>query len=169
VGRGPRTRCGGGGRLPRAAWILALLALSGVPGAATAELRVAERYPRRGQEVLVTLEGDLAGRDFLLRVTYRPNAQTASQEELPARGGELRWVPRDAGIVELQALALDAAEAPAMATARVAVRYGGFPASGLLVMSIAGLLLFGGATLAFWLLTRGTPPGGPTASDLPST
>ena len=54
-------------------------------------------------------------------------------------------MPRDAGIVSLDVLDPDGG-AP-LASVHTSVRFGAFPASGMAVMIVAGLLLFGGAAL----------------------
>lgn len=156
--------------------LLALLAAAALVGAAPAgaqpaapELTAETPYPLRGEpvEIRLTSEGrPLPG--VTLRALYRPNSETAHTEELGITGadGTLTWTPRDAGVVTLQAAGADA-EAPPVASAQVAVRFGSFPPLGLAVMTFAALLLFGGAGLGFWLLMR--PPGHPPTAEPPST
>lgn len=121
-------------------------------GAQSIELGI--EYPVRGEAVALEIRGEdsapLAG--GRVEVTYRPNSQTAEVESLVAdESGRVTWIPKDAGIVRLDA---STAETPGsvVATRRVAVRFRHVPASGIVVMVVAGTLLFGGAALAFWLL-----------------
>lgn len=147
-------------------------ALSGAPlfaeGAAPT-LRAETEYPLRGEPVTIRLAapdgGPLAG--VPISAEYRPNSETAHAEPLGSTGadGTLSWVPADAGVVTLRAGGGDGE--PPIATAQVAVRFGAFPAVGLLVMVAAAILLFGGALLGFRLLL-GPPPAAPVIEP-PST
>lgn len=118
-------------------------------------------YPLRGEPARVTVTGEdgrpLAG--AVVEVVYRPNSQTSHTDLLPPTGadGTVVWTPTDAGIVALTAHQ-GSADGPVLASLHVAVRYGGFPASGIAVMSVAGLILFGGAAYGFAKLLG--PDGG---------
>ena len=125
-------------------------------------ITVDEEFPTRGETVTVTVLGadetPLANREVV--VTYRPNSETLSTETLKPTNasGQTPWTPKDAGIVTLAA--------GDEASHNVAVRFGSFPGSGLLIMILAGLLLFGGAGWGFAMLLR---PDQQPAHEPPST
>jgi hypothetical protein len=136
-------------------------------------------YPLLGEPIRVAVRdaGDHPVAGAVVEVVSRPNSSTSHTAALPPTdaAGVTRWTPAYAGIVALTARAgalhsdgEPGGEAGAeIATARVAVRYGGFPPSGLLVMLVAGVLLFGGAALGFVKLLGG--PGPPPTTEAPST
>lgn len=140
--------------------LLALLLWIG-PSALGQSLTVDQEFPTRGEAVTVTVldedETPLANRE--VTVTYRPNSETLSEETLEPTdaSGQTSWNPKDAGIVTL---------ASGEASHNVAVRFGAFPGSGLLIMILAGLLLFGGAGWGFAMLLR---PNQQPAHEPPST
>jgi hypothetical protein len=73
--------------------------------------------------------------------TYRPNSEVLREAEVGVTdaSGSLIWVPEDAGMAELRA------EAPqGAATQAISVRFQGVQIQGLIVLVIAGLILFGG-------------------------
>lgn len=161
-----------GGRrgLPVAAALALLPALALAGGAAAraaTTLRLADSYPLRDHPVAVTVDHDGAPvPGAVVTVRYRPNSEIAHVEALPPTDadGRVLWTPTDAGIATLETPAADGA---GPATLSVAVRFGSFPALGILVMTIAALLLFGGAGLGFYLLL--TEPQGPPTEEPPST
>lgn len=133
-------------------------------GQPVARIAVDQEFPVRGETstVTVTGEGGEPVGSRVVEVTYRPNSETSSTEELPATdaAGQVAWTPRDAGIVTL-AVGDEASH-------NVAVRFGSFPGSGLAIMILAGLLLFGGAGLGFLVLLR-SPDAAEEAPEPPST
>jgi hypothetical protein len=176
VRRGRRRRVARGSPPLAAAALAALVALAAAPPAGAAEIvldRTAgyERaYPLRGEPARVTVRGDdgapLAG--AVVETLYRPNSQTTHAAWLAPTdaAGTTTWTPEDAGIVALIAHQ-GAADGPVLASLDVTVRFGGFPASGLAVMIVAGLILFGGAAVGFVRLLG--PGGEPPAAEPPST
>lgn len=134
-----------------------------------AELVAETPYPLRGEPVelrLTTADGaPLPG--VAISAHYRPNSETAHGEEVGVTGAEgtLTWVPSDAGVATLQAAGEPGASP--LATAQVAVRFGAFPAVGMVVMAVAALVLFGGAAVGFRLLLA--PPRPAQAVEPPST
>lgn len=151
--------------------ILPLLAaglLAALPAAA-GDIALDADYPLRGEATVVTVTGDggAPAAGAVVEALYRPNSQTSHSETLPPTdaSGQVRWVPDDAGIVTLTAHPAGAgADTPALASLNVAVRYGRFPGRGVVIMVIAGVLLFGGAAVGFWLLLAAPP-----AIEPPST
>lgn len=160
------------GRRLLAALVLAVagaLAVGAAGAAGAAEVATVEAYPERGVATVVRVTGDdgapRPGVEVVAR--YRPNSQTTSREVVGTTGGdgEVSWTPADAGVVSLEARPPGSEEV--VARRDVSVRFGGFPASGLLIMSLAALLLFGGAITGFSLLLR--QPAHLPAEEPPST
>lgn len=156
----------------RTAWALALALV--LAGLATVPVRAQELatetpYPLRGEPVEIRLTAadgaPLPG--VAISAHYRPNSETAHSEELGSTGpeGTLEWVPSDAGVVSLRAAGEQGA--PPLAQTQVAVRFGAFPAVGMLVMAVAAVVLFGGAATGFRLLLA--PPPTTPAVEPPST
>jgi len=86
-----------------------------------------------------------------LTVTYRPNSSIETVETIPARGEQtVSWTPAQAGVVALSA--------GGSGSRNVSVRYQRVPAGGIVVLLIAGCLLFGGAIFAFRKLFQDGPP-----------
>ena len=142
------------------------LALAAPTAAAAVEITLDHPRPLLGEPVTVTVTDGadpLAG--ARLEAHYRPNSQTASREPLPPTdaAGRTEWRPRAAGIATLEVI--DPAGGTPLATLNTAIRYGRFPARGIVVMVVAGLLLFGGAALGMWMLLSEGPP----ALEPPST
>ena len=85
-----------------------------------------------------------------LTVTYRPNSSIARSVTIPTHGTrEVTWTPEQAGVVALSA--------PESGMRNVSVRYRHVPAAGIVVLFIAGCLLFGGAIFAFRKLFQDGP------------
>lgn len=122
--------------------LLALLLAS----SAQAQISLSSEPLVRGQAVTVSLG---APSDSLV-VTYRPNSGISVSETLPVTGSTAQWVPSRAGVVSL--------EAADGTSANVSVRFDRTPISGLLILILAGLILFGGAAFAMRALLSGGPP-----------
>lgn len=84
-----------------------------------------------------------------ITVTYSPSSEVVETETLevkkltPEKPGKLYntvWMPKRAGVVELSG---------GGATNRVSIRFDGVPMSGVAIMLVAAMILFGGA---FWSL-----------------
>ncbi len=165
-----RSRRSRRGSLPAAAALALLLAsvlVGGAAAQAATELHVGDPYPLRDRPVAVTVTRDGAPvPGAVVTVRYRPNSQIAHVQTLPPAGsdGRVLWTPTYAGIATLETPGEDGA---GLANLSVAVRFGAFPDLGVLVMTIAALLLFGGAGLGFYLLL--TEPQGPPTEEPPST
>lgn len=170
---GRRRRMGG-----RRAWAgsiaaLLLTVLAAAPAFAELAISADEERPLRGDTVRLTVTDDGApAAGALVVAVYRPASNTVHREELPPvdASGTVLWTPAYTGPVSLQAWPagsdLEADRQPA-AVLTVAVRFGSFPLAGLIIMIIAGVLLFGGAMTAFWMLLQ--PTGHPPTEEPPST
>ena len=115
-----------------------LLSLAG-PRHAAAQYVPPEASLVVGRPVQITLPAP----SDTLTVTYRPNSSIDAVEHVaPAAGSaSLTWTPREAGVVQLTS-----SGGPAQ---NVSVRFSTPPISGILVLTLAGLILFGGAVFAF--------------------
>ena len=180
-------RCRHAGRL-LPLLLLAALALPRPAAAQQLTLAADDERPLRGQAVRLTVldEDGRPAAGTRVSALYRPNSHTEHRVELPDvdSSGTVVWTPEYTGPVTLEvrpaaavgeegarAAAAEAGSAapplePAAASLTVAVRYGSLPASGLIIMVLAGILLFGGAAVSMILLIR---PGHIPPSEPPST
>ncbi|MCZ7583031.1 MAG: hypothetical protein M5R36_06680 [Deltaproteobacteria bacterium] len=96
--------------------------------------------------------------DLELRVTYRPNSQTAETVTVGAfsAAGTVAWTPQYAGITQLDAVPA-APDAKPVATKNVATRFDGFPLRGMIVMLLAGVILFGGMAWSIYVVYTKSP------------
>jgi len=152
------------------------------PPAPALELAIADERPLRAEPVRITVTaGGAPAAGAVVEAIYRPNSSTTYREALPPAdsSGTLFWTPRDAGPVTLEARPGGAggpptapetapATGPPATSLVVAVRYPGFPPSGLAIMLLAGGLLFGGAVVGFVMLLSGPRAVVPTGEP-PST
>ena len=108
------------------------------------------------QSRMVRISVSAPGQEVFLRVIYRPNSQTRVVEDpvLVPEGGVVSWTPRYPGIASLS---VTDASGAVLAQKDVAIRFAGIPASGIAVMTLAGLLLFGGAMASLVLALRRAP------------
>lgn len=132
--------------------IFLLILAAAVPMAglqAQEEIGLSVDAPQVGQPLTITL----AQPTDSLRITFRPNSSMVKTEVLvnnpPAAVFE--WTPRDPGLVQL---GYTDPESGAVVRRNVSVFFDGLSVSGLVVMISAGLILFGGAGLAFHTLFR---------------
>ncbi len=114
---------------------LSSLLLFAAPSAA--QYVPADVLPTVGEAVAVQLP---AGAEALV-ITSRPGSAIADTTRLTASAGTATWTPEQAGIVEISAPGT-----PDRQT--VSVRFDRAPASGILVLLVAGTILFGGAAFA---------------------
>ncbi|PAP77777.1 hypothetical protein [Rubrivirga marina] len=112
-----------------------LLLLAAAPLAAQSVLSVTPEQPTRGEPVTVTFSEPVDS----VTVTYRPGAITAHAETFTPGTAAFEFTPTRAGVVSVASG--DAAQS-------LSVRFVGTPVSGLVVMILAGLILFGGAALS---------------------
>ncbi len=133
--------------------LCALIIFLGATGLG-ANISLADPSPVAGQPVRVTFSVPV---DTLL-VTYRPNSALVRTEMviLSPATTSAEWTPTSAGLAQLSYLDRTG-EAPANVSHNVSVRFDGLSGSGLAVMVVAGLILFGGAGFAFQTLFREDP------------
>ena len=114
---------------------LLLLAVLAAPVGAQEIVSVTPEAPTRGEPVTVTFSAPVDS----VAVTYRPGAVTATTETFTPGAATFTFSPEKAGVVQV---------ASGDASQSLSVRYIGTPLGGLLVMILAGLILFGGAAVA---------------------
>ncbi len=116
--------------------LLFLSALLAVASASAQDVvSVDPAVPTIGEPVTVTFSAPVDS----VTVTYRPGAVTAFTETFTPGAAAFTFTPERAGVVSVAA---------GEASQSLSVRYVGVPLSGLIVMILAGVVLFGGAGLA---------------------
>ncbi|MBU1701321.1 MAG: hypothetical protein KJ970_08430 [Candidatus Eisenbacteria bacterium] len=122
--------------------LAAAAVLLGVLPLKALELAVNPEVPAEGEPASITVtwnEAPVAG--ATVKALYRPNSEVSVENELGTTDsfGRIAWQPRDAGLVSLTA-----AGAGETVHRDVSVRFSGVPWRGLMVLLLAGLILFGG-------------------------
>ncbi|MBD3236294.1 MAG: hypothetical protein GF330_06310 [Candidatus Eisenbacteria bacterium] len=107
-----------------------------------------QSFPQEGRPcriLLTTGEAPLAG--AWVTALVRPNSEVSRLDTLGRTdaAGTVHWTPTDAGLATLTASRADSA----LCELTVAVRFPGVPALGLVMLLVAGLLLFGGNSYSF--------------------
>ncbi len=129
-----------------------------VAGSALAgvELSLDADFPEVGKDQTVALSGADGSEHLSLWVVYSPNSETQAEEEIgPFPGAEITWNPTRPGIATLSARDDDG---NTVASLNVAILFSSTPVSGVLVMFLAGVLLFGGAGLTLRSVLRTEAP-----------
>ncbi|MHC4944563.1 MAG: hypothetical protein ACYTG7_16215 [Planctomycetota bacterium] len=138
--------------------ILVIIFLLGWPALALPAKEVlvfADPVLVKGEAHVLSLTVDVPEEVFL-SVIYRPNSATEMKED-PApfsEEGMITWTPQAAGIATLTVL--DGA-GETITSEDVSICYSGIPASGILTMILAGVLLFGGAAFSLTMALRRLP------------
>lgn len=125
---------------------------NGSPMAAD-DLVIGEPFATVGEPIAVTFDNE--NREGLtLRVIYRPNSETEKIEKAGSfdENGGLTWTPTEPGLATLTIMN-EGGES--LASLEVGVCFSETPAGGILVMVLAGLLLFGGAGFSLVIALRG--------------
>ncbi len=117
--------------------LLLLSALLAVAAGASAQdvVSVTPDAPTRGEPVTVTFSAPVD----TVKVTYRPGAVTAFTETFTPGSDVFEFTPERAGVVSVAA---------GGTSKSLSVRFVGVPLGGLIVMILAGLILFGGAAIS---------------------
>jgi hypothetical protein len=143
--------------MTHAALLMAILLALGAPARAGGlQLSLPVEFPVVGEEQAVRLSGDRPAGPVRLKVVYRPNSATEHESIVGEFGsdGSLRWRPDAPGITQLIA---EDAEGKKLCEKRVATCFASTPVSGIVVMILAGILLFGGAATSLVLALKRTP------------
>jgi len=137
-------------------FIAILIILFGTTATVLAQgtLDFAGHVPEEGKPLVLCLK-DADPLDATLTVIYRPNSATEKVDDsgpfpLDAEG-RVQWVPQSPGIATLAVLDR---EGKTVAQSDVAIRFAEVPLAGIVVMVLAGLLLFGGAGYSLVLALR---------------
>ncbi|NNF05894.1 MAG: hypothetical protein HKN21_03975 [Candidatus Eisenbacteria bacterium] len=134
--------------------LAALLLTALAPTYAWAGIEPAKKFPRNQEPVNVTVttteDAPAAGVD--LYATYRPGSNVASEQLVGKTDpqGRISWMPVEAGLVTLRAEMPDGSTQ----TQNLSVIYSEVPIMGLLVMVIAGIILYGGVIRGFSALNK---------------
>jgi len=125
------------------------------------DLQVSDPVPVQGKATAVIVRTEV-GR---VEAVSAPNSKVSKRERLTADEKDPRawiWTPKQAGIVVLEAYVL--AEPPSDPKKKgkekpvfkktLSVAFDGTPGSGLLIMMLAGCILFGGAFIALRSIMR---------------
>jgi len=108
------------------------------------ELTTEPEFPIRGQAATTRLNGVADPTQWQAAFTYRPNSKTSQTTESLAfdATGTLHWKPTDSGIVQINVKGPVEGDKASM---NVAVRFPSPPAKGIVILLLAGFILFGGA------------------------
>lgn len=146
--------------------ILTVVLLGLLCGSALAvDLSTDDDFPIVGQDQRVNVAGVERAGDLELWVVYSPNSETQTEAEIGrfSADGTLTWKPSRFGIATLSAR--DAA-GDVVAAENVAILFAETPATGVLVMIFAGILLFGSAGFSLRsVLSSGEVPEQPRRID----
>ncbi len=118
------------------------------------ELCLDQAFPKEGEPCLIRVtDREHPVRGARLRVTYRPNSEVETIERLGATNaeGELVWIPDDAGIATLEAglASVGSQGEQTSLNLTVSVRFRSSPALGIVILLLAGMILFGGNGYSF--------------------
>lgn len=118
-----------------------LYILLGIPFLSFAQIELSNEKPVAGEALTIKL----AQAESQVVVAYRPNSSVVRRDTLKAENPatEFSWTPKKAGVVALST---------SSASRNVSVRFQGFSVQGLVVMLLAGCILFGGVIFAFRVL-----------------
>ncbi len=109
----------------------------------SAQISLSEEILIKGTPVTIIVQTPVD----TVAINYRPNSQVTKTKYLIGnKSTSFDWTPERAGVVAIQA---------GNQSTTVSVRFPGASKSGIAIMLLAAVLLFGGATFAFRLLMRG--------------
>lgn len=88
-----------------------------------------------------------------VNIIWRPNSAVPETVTMHVDGVSFEWTPSKAGVARIEAVS------DGVVTAQnVSVRYDQYPASGIMILIVAGIILFGGAGFAMGKLLGGEKP-----------
>jgi hypothetical protein len=133
-----------------AAGLLAAAGLGTAAAQGTIMLRTQFPTQHRPTWVQVQSNGGRPAEGVQVSATYRPGSNVSRHSEIGRTdsAGRVEWTPKEAGIVELSAQYPDSLD-PIQTSIHVSVRFASPPASGILIMLVAGILLIGGSIFRF--------------------
>lgn len=139
-------------------WLLSQDAFAATEQNTTSPLiiTVIPEHPIIGQEAAIKVTSPqskpLVGAVAVISVTYRPNSEVSINETLPKKVGEegtVKWTPTAEGTVTIK-VRLPEKHVDAEGVKDCSVRFDGMPLMGVIIFTIAFVVLFGG--LAFALI-----------------
>lgn len=101
--------------------------------------------PIQGQPILVTLDEPAES----VQVVWRPKSAISDTVTLDTQGTSFMWTPTRAGVATV---------VTPNGSQNISVRYDSFPGSGILVLVLAAVILFGGAGFSMGKLLSGDEP-----------
>ena len=115
----------------------------------TAQIQLSEPMPIKGQAVDITLPQPAQR----LLIRYRPNSSLSTMDTLYSETptDHFQWKARQAGIATLFT---EDEDGQTLHSRNVSVRFKGTSPGGIVVMLLAGIVLFGGAIFSFRLLFK---------------
>ena len=122
------------------------------------EISVRDTYPLIHGQTFLTVRDDegVPIEGLKLQFTFRPNSMVERSVILDAETdslGTVMWAPDDAGICSI--IAYDPVNPDSVvATTDVSIRFRSFSPQGIVVLTVAFLVLFGGATWSIVMLFR---------------
>ncbi len=128
---------------------------------------ITDYAPREDRFLVVGRETQLRWRgedpSIVVRAVYRPGSKVEKVEELGGGGGEVYWTPTAPGLVKLSVYRLTKGKDGKTTETEidkefVSVKFGGGFPLGIVVMFLAGLILFGGAGWSIRALLRASEP-----------
>jgi hypothetical protein len=118
-------------------------------GTCRAEIILDTSFPSSGRPTRIILVDDRGAPvpDADVTATYRPGSRVSRTDDLGRTGSEgvIEWTPRKAGIVTLRAVWSGEDGTERTASINASVRFDPVPVSGLVVLTVAGILLLGGS------------------------
>jgi len=143
------------GVLPVLALVLAGAA-AGTAVPARADIAVSPEAPVAGRAATVTVTaGQAPAAGATVQAIYRPGSEVSHIETVGVTGsdGSVAWTPEDAGVVTLKAsIPSPAGKEPVEESRNLSVRFNGAPVFGVVIMILAGVILYGGVILGFRFL-----------------
>jgi hypothetical protein len=131
-----------------------------VPVTAWAGIDLSQAHPEANQVVTLTLTraDGTPGEGVEVKASYGPGSVLLYEDSVGITNAEgtVAWTPNEAGLVTLAA-EIPGSDGPESVSTTVSVTFGGPPVLGVLVMIIAGLILYGGIIRGFRSLSKPPP------------
>ncbi|MCZ6766845.1 MAG: hypothetical protein O7D32_07925 [bacterium] len=125
---------------------------------AMADVILDKRYPVQDEQTRIHVTDSsgapVTGADVM--VTYRPGSSVSREDSVGQSGmdGALAWTPQQAGIATITATWQEENETDITSSATVSVKFASPPFGGILIMTVAGLLLIVGSVVRITKLIR---------------
>lgn len=142
--------------------LLPLLVLLTIVTESRASIEPSNASPEVGERITLSFTVPVD----TLTVVYRPNSSVSKTEILVNEPPMtmMEWASKEPGLVAMSYLD-KSGDSPARVSRNLSIRFAGISESGLVVMILAGIILFGGATIAFRTLFQEQDEGRPNVFD----